>query len=162
MRRRRLGILGLVFLLSGIGRIGAGTLADTVDYRLVMSVLIVFQLVALMLLTLVSGPSDFWLVVLYSFLFGVGFGGAIPLRPFLIMQIFGSRSFGALQGLVQGGAIGAGMAGPVFYGWIFDSRESYNIAIYATIAITTPALPLLYLLPRPRLVGKWSTAAVGH
>ena len=67
------GILGLLFLLSGIGRIGAGTLADTVDYRLVMSVLIVFQLVALMLLTLVSGPSDFWLVVLYSFLFGVGF-----------------------------------------------------------------------------------------
>jgi MFS family permease len=156
------GILGLLFLLSGIGRIGAGTLADMIDYRLVMSVLIVFQLVALMLLTLVSGPSDFWLVVLYSFLFGIGFGGAIPLRPFLIMQIFGSRSFGALQGLVQGGAIGAGMAGPVFYGWIFDTRESYNIAIYATIAITTLALPLLYLLPRSRLVGKWSTAAVVH
>ena len=57
------------------------------------------------------------------------------------MQIFGSRSFGALQGLVQGGAIGAGMAGPVFYGWIFDSRESYNIAIYATIAITSRRCP---------------------
>ena len=152
------GILGLVFLLSGIGRIGAGTLADTVDYRLVMSALIIFQVVALGLLTLVSGPSDFWLVVLYSFLFGIGFGGAIPLRPFLIMQIFGSRAFGALQGLVQGGAIGAGMAGPVFYGWIFDTRESYNIAIYATILLTLVALPLLYLLPKPRLVGRWSAA----
>ena len=152
------GILGLVFLLSGIGRIGAGTLADMADYRLAMSGLIIFQVVALVLLTLVSGPSDFWLVVLYSFLFGIGFGGAIPLRPFLIMQIFGSRAFGALQGLVQGGAIGAGMAGPVFYGWIFDTRESYDIAIYATILITMVALPLLYLLPRPRLVGRWSTA----
>ena len=156
------GILGLVFLLSGIGRIGAGTLADMVDYRLVMSGLIIFQVVALGLLTLVSGPSDFWLVVLYSFLFGIGFGGAIPLRPFLIMQIFGSRAFGALQGLVQGGAIGAGMAGPVFYGWIFDTRESYNIAIYATILLTMLALPLLYLLPKPRLVGRWSAVALGN
>ena len=154
------GILGLVFLLSGIGRIGAGTLADMADYRIVMSGLIAFQVVALALLTLVNGPSDFWLVVLYSFLFGIGFGGAIPLRPFLIMQIFGSRAFGALQGLVQGGAIGAGMAGPVFYGWIFDTRESYNIAIYATIAITVIAIPLLFLLPRPRLVGRWSTTMV--
>ena len=142
-------ILGLVFLLSGIGRIGSGFLADIIDFRLVLGGLIVFQLVGLLILSIV-GPSQIWLVATFSLLFGIGFGGTIPLRPFLIMQSFGARSFGALQGLVQGGAIGAGMVGPVFYGWVFDTTESYDLAIYASVAIILTALPLTYLLRKPQ------------
>ena len=116
-----------------------------------MAGLIAFQLVGLSLLILV-GPSQLWLVGLFILLFGIGFGGTIPLRPFLIMQIFGARSFGSLQGLVQGGAIGAGMAGPVFYGWVFDTRGSYDLAIYASIATILAALPLLLLMRKPQKV----------
>ncbi len=144
-------ILGIMFLLSGIGRISSGFLADMIDFRVVMAGLILFQLVGLFLLTLV-GPSQIWLVGLFILLFGIGFGGTIPLRPFLIMQIFGARSFGSLQGLVQGGAIGAGMMGPVFYGWIFDTTGSYNIAIYVSIATILMAFPLLFLMKKPQSV----------
>ncbi|MDA0988957.1 MAG: MFS transporter [Chloroflexi bacterium] len=142
-------ILGIMFLLSGIGRISSGFLADMVDFRLVMAGLISFQLVGLFLLTMV-GPSHIWLVGLFILLFGIGFGGTIPLRPFLIMQIFGARSFGSLQGLVQGGAIGAGMMGPIFYGWVFDTTGSYHLAIYASIAIILMAFPLLLLMRKPQ------------
>ena len=142
-------ILGIMFLLSGIGRISSGFLADMIDFRIVMAGLISFQLVGLFLLTLV-GPSQIWLVGLFILLFGIGFGGTIPLRPFLIMQIFGARAFGLLQGLVQGGAIGAGMMGPIFYGWVFDTTGSYNLAIYVSIAIILMAFPLLLLMRKPQ------------
>ena len=142
-------ILGIMFLLSGIGRISSGFLADMIDFRIVMAGLISFQLVGLFLLTLV-GPSQIWLVGLFILLFGIGFGGTIPLRPFLIMQIFGARAFGSLQGLVQGGAIGAGMMGPIFYGWVFDTTGSYNLAIYVSIAIILMAFPLLLLMRKPQ------------
>jgi MFS family permease len=146
-------ILGLVFLLSGIGRIGSGFLADMIDFRIVLAGLITFQLVGLIILSII-GPSQIWLVVIFSLLFGIGFGGTIPLRPFLIMQSFGARAFGALQGLVQGGAIGAGVVGPVFYGWVFDNTESYDLAIYASVAVILPGLPLTYMLRKPREVAK--------
>jgi MFS family permease len=143
-------ILGGMFLLSGIGRISSGFLADMIDFRMVMAGLILFQLIGLFLLTLV-GPSQIWLVGLFILLFGIGFGGTIPLRPFLIMQIFGERAFGSLQGMVQGGAIGAGMMGPVFYGWVFDTTGSYHIAIYASIATILMAFPLLLLMKKPQV-----------
>jgi MFS family permease len=144
-------ILGLLFLLSGIGRIGAGLLADVIEFRIVLAGLIVCQMVGLVVLSMI-GPSQIWLVGIFALTFGIGFGGTIPLRPFLIMQIFGARAFGALQGLVQGGAIGAGVVGPVFYGWVFDTRGSYDLAIYASLATIVMSIPLVYLLKRPQEV----------
>ena len=142
------GIVGLIFLLSGIGRITAGTLADSLDHRMLLAGLIGSQVVALFLLP-AMGPSQLVLVGVFALLFGVGFGGTIPLRPFMIAQLFGSGSFGAIQGLVQGVAIGAGVIGPVFYGWVFDVRGSYDLAIYASIATALLATPLVLLLPGP-------------
>ena len=144
-------ILGILFLLSGIGRLGAGFLADMLDFVKVMGGLIAFQIVGLLLLGLME-PGQLWLVGLFLLLFGIGFGGTIPLRPFLMMQIFGARSFGALQGLVQGGAIGAGMVGPVFYGWVFDTRGAYDLAIYASIGTILVSFPLLFFMRKPRSV----------
>ena len=72
--------LGLMFLLSGIGRVGSGFLADAIDFRTVMGGLILLQLVGLFLLSLV-GPGQTWLIGLFILVFGVGFGGTIPLRP---------------------------------------------------------------------------------
>ena len=144
-------ILGIMFLLSGIGRVGAGFLADMLDFVKVMVGLIAFQIIGLLLLGML-GPGQLWLTGLFLLLFGIGFGGTIPLRPFLMMQIFGPRSFGALQGLVQGGAIGAGMVGPVFYGWVFDTRGSYDLAIYASIGTILVSLPLLFFMRKPSAV----------
>lgn len=139
------GVVGLIFLLSGIGRVGAGTLADMIGYRKIILFLIVSELISLLLLVRI-GPSEPWLLGIFSLLFGIGFGGTIPLRPFLIMQMFGSKSFGAIQGMVQGGAIGAGMLGPVLYGWVFDHTNSYDLAIYASILTIIAGIPALYLL----------------
>jgi cyanate permease len=42
------------------------------------------------------------------------------------------------------------MAGPVFYGWVFDTRGSYDLAIYASLATIVVAIPLTYLLRKPQ------------
>ena len=146
-------LLGLMFLLSGIGRIGAGLLADMFDYRLVLAGLVGCQLMGLLLLIAV-GPDQLWLVVVFALIFGVGFGGTIPLRPFLIRELFGAQAFGSLQGLIQVGAIGAGVVGPVYYGWIFDSTGAYDLAILATIATVMMTIPFIVLLKKTHLVAK--------
>ncbi|MFH1560431.1 MAG: MFS transporter [Chloroflexota bacterium] len=147
------GIVGLLFLLSGVGRIGTGVLADMVDFRIILGGLIACQIVGLLLLSVV-GSSQTWLLCIFALVFGIGFGGTIPLRPFLIMQLFGARAFGSLQGLVQCGAIGVGVVGPVYYGWVFDTTGSYDLAIYATLATVVAAIPLMYLLRKPQEVAR--------
>ena len=141
-------ILGILFLLSGLGRVFSGFMADSLDYRKVLIILVLCQLLGLLILTRLSEPN-IWIVFIFTLTFGIGFGGTIPLRPFVIMQIFGGKSFGALQGLLQVGAIGAGVVGPVFYGWIFDTTGSYDIALYATMATIAITIPLTNFLHKP-------------
>lgn len=141
-------ILGVLFLLSGLGRVFSGFMADTLDYRIVLITLVLFQILGLLILTRLSEPN-IWIVLIFTLTFGIGFGGTIPLRPFVIMQIFGGKSFGSLQGLLQVGAIGAGVVGPVFYGWIFDTTGSYDLALYATIATIAVTIPIINFLHSP-------------
>ena len=144
-------VLGLMFFLSGIGRIGSGVLADMIDYRVVMGVLIAFQIIGLLVI-LVVGPEQYWLAVVFSLTFGIGFGGTVPLRPILMMNLFGARAFGTLQGLLQIGSVGAGVVGPLLYCWIFDSTGNYDIAILATLVTILFTIPLTYLLRSPQQV----------
>ena len=143
-------ILGMVFFLSGIGRLAAGIFADRFDQRLVLISLIGFQAVGIMVLSLVV-TSGFWQSVIFALPYGIGFGGTIPLRPFLIRRIFGARAFGSIQGLMQGIAIVAGVVSPVFYGYVFDVSGSYNVALYASVAVVVAVIPLVFLLgPSPK------------
>ena len=148
--------LGLLFLLSGIGRIGAGVLADLFDRRLILTGLLASQVVAVLVLIGVSTSAP-WQVGVFALLLGVGFGGAIPLRSILILEHFGDRAFGTLQGLMHGGAISAGMFGPVFYGQVFDVTQSYDLALYASAAMTAAAIPLALVLRSPRRLSRAET-----
>jgi cyanate permease len=56
--------------------------------------------------------------------------------------------------MVQGGAIGAGVVGPVFYGWVFDTKESYDLAILASVVVMVAGLPLTYMLRKPQEMAK--------
>ncbi len=139
------GILGMVYLVSGIGRLGAGTLIDLLDRRLVLLGLFASQVTGLWVLSRMSQPS-LWQVALFLMFYGIGFGGTVPLRPFLTRQFFGARSFGSIQGLVQGVAVGAGVLGPVYWGRVFDVTDSYTFAFYSTMAMVAAAAPLAFLL----------------
>ena len=142
------GILGLVYLLSGIGRFGSGIVSDWIDSRLVLAGLLTAQVVASVSLTVI-GPSAYLHAGLFALVYGVGLGGVIPLRSLLVGDLFGSRAFGAIQGLIQGGAIAAGLFGPVFFGRVFDVTHSYDLALYVSSAISAAAIPATFLLRLP-------------
>ena len=95
------------------------------------------------------GPSALWQAGLFALFYGVGFGGTIPLRSLLIGDLFGSRAFGAIQGLIQGGAVAGGVLGPVFFGRVFDVTHSYDLALYISSAISAAAIPATFLLRLP-------------
>lgn len=133
-------------LLSLTGRFGFGYLADSLDKRVVMGVSQALLALAVILFATVYEP---WQVLYVLPLFGLGWGGVIPVRPALQADIFGMKAFGAIQGLMFTIATLGALIGPVWAGWMYDQTESYRLAFVVLAAAGFLAVPLILTLRRP-------------
>ena len=150
-------VLTLVFTLSGIGRIGGGFLLDKVDYRIVLSLVAAIMGSGFVYLQLVD-VSSVWGTVPFAALFGIGFGSIIPLRGALGSMMFGTKSIGAVVGLLQGGAVAAGVVGPLFLGVAFDLQGDYSMAMWGLVAVSAAMIPLaLAMAPRSALNDRFAS-----
>ena len=138
-------------LLSLLGRLGFGQLADTMDKRHVTAVC--FGIVALSLLmyaTIYEGWQIFYVLPLFA----LGFGGSIPVRPAFQAEYFGLKAFGAIQGLGSTIATLGGLLGPVFAGWMYDVTDSYRVAFVVLSAGSFLAVPLVLSVGKPATAGE--------
>lgn len=134
-----------MFFLSGIGRLGAGIVLEFLDWRLLMSAVLVAQVAAFVLLVNITA---YWQALVFAAIMGISFGSTIPARPILVGLLFGTRAFGSIQGLLQAGAVAAGVVGPVVLGWVFDVYGTYVPGILGFTAIAAVAIPLPFLLAK--------------
>jgi sugar phosphate permease len=133
-------------LLSLLGRLGFGYLADTMDKRHVIAAC--FGITALSLL-LYATIYEGWQVLYVLPLFALGFGGSIPLRPAFQAEYFGLKAFGAIQGLAFTIGTLGGLLGPVFAGWMYDVTESYRLAFVLLSIGSFVSVPLVLSIGRP-------------
>ena len=75
----------------------------------------------------------------------------MPSRAVIISSYFGTRHFGAIQGLSQSATVLSGVVAPVLLGGVFDLTGSYSIAIYIVMGITAAVIPLTILARPPWL-----------
>ena len=114
-----------VSIISIVGRFGFGWLADYFDKRYTIAISMGMMSLGMFSLFYVD---VWWAMILFLFLFPIGYGGGTSVRGALVGEYFGRAAFGRLIGLVMGiGAIGA-MIGPTLTGFIFDTTGSYYIA----------------------------------
>lgn len=139
----------LVFLLSGIGRIGAGWMLDRADYRVVLAAVAAMLALSMLYLQFVQATSV-WLSMPFVALFGVGFGSVIPMRGTLGSMMFGTRSLGSIVGILQGGSVAAGVLGPILLGVIFDTTGDYRLGVWALAAVGALMAPAAFAMAPPR------------
>ena len=114
-----------VSVISILGRFGFGWLADYFDKRYTLAISMGMMSLGMFSLFYVD---VWWVMILFLFLFPIGYGGGTSVRGALLGEYFGRAAFGRLIGLVMGiGAIGA-MIGPTLTGFIFDTTGSYYVA----------------------------------
>ena len=138
-------------LLSLLGRLGFGYLADTLDKRHVTAACYTITGLSLLLYaTVYSG----WQALYVLPVFALGFGGSIPVRPAFQAEYFGLRAFGAIQGLAFTIATLGGLLGPVFAGWMYDVTESYRLAFVVLSAVSLLAVPLVLSVGKHAVAGE--------
>jgi MFS family permease len=133
-------------LLSIIGRMGAGWLADRYNIKWVSAAFFICLMAGLLFMGYVSDLS-MWMVVPFALLFGVGWGGNNTLRVNLTNRYFGRANFGSIFGILTGINAFGGLLGPLFAGWVYDNYGSYQNAWLALTAIVLVSILFIILLP---------------
>jgi len=146
-------IVSMVFIISGIGRIGGGYLLDKMDYRVVLAAVAAMMALSLLYLQLVDA-NTVPATLPFALMFGVSFGCLVPMRGTVGSIMFGTRAIGGVLGLLQGGPVAAGVVGPLIMGIIFDLNGNYSAGIWGLIIISALLVPLSLAMSSPAELGR--------
>ena len=122
--------LGGTVLISVIGRLAFGVLGDYMDKRYLISAAYVLQAAGILVLMNVTSMREVWVFVV---LYGIAYGGAIPLFAAIVGEYFGRTSYATIRGLMQFFLMPATVIGPVYAGFVYDRTGSYDIAFISFI-----------------------------
>jgi len=133
--------------LAGLGgRVVVGLLADRFGAKRVLIATLATQALAIAAYLRVNELSEFYTLAV---IFGVAYGGGMPLYASLARDYFGQH----IMGTVFGAATmlsSLGMAlGPVAGGWVFDTFHNYAWLYIASAAVAVGAVLLATLFPKP-------------
>jgi len=148
MERSYASLIVMIVALVGLtARIPFGWLMDVTSRRNIIALCVGLSGTSFILLSFVRADTPFALIIAYAITFGFGSGG-VWLRSALIREYFGTKSFGAILGLMGIFTTVGTSTMPPLTGWVFDTIESYGPAFISLgIANITGAL-LTLAIPR--------------
>jgi MFS family permease len=133
--------IGLLTFVSIIGRLSFGFLGDFITKRYLFMVAYCFMGAGVLVMT---EADTMPMVYLFIFLFGVGFGGTVPLMPAIRAEYFGRAALGKIQGFMNPVMMAAGAIGPIFAGYVFDTTGSYRWSFLVTGSLTFCAVVSIF------------------
>jgi MFS family permease len=137
--------LGFTVLISIVGRLSFGWLGDYFDKRHLLMITFLLQAVGIFILM----KAEFmYMVYLFTVLFGIGFGGGIPLDPAVRAEYFGRSAFAKIGGFMAPMYMIAGITGPLLAGHMFDITGTYSL-VFATMAMLQIIAAVVILFSRP-------------
>jgi len=145
-------VFGAAGLASLSGRIICGLVADRVGAKRTLVAGLAVQAVAVSLYLVVGELGGFYALAM---LFGLAYGGVMPLYAILVREYFGARIVGTVLGAVAFVST-LGMAlGPWMGGWLYDVYGSYFWLFIGSFGIGLGAVAIAFTFrpPRPLPVG---------
>ncbi|MBM2825129.1 MAG: hypothetical protein HW402_793 [Dehalococcoidales bacterium] len=141
-------MLGGIAMLSVVGKIGFGRLADIMEKRYVSVITLAMMTLGLFIL---ASARTWWQVIPFIIIYAPAYGGAATLMNAIRGEYFGRQHFGTIMGLMDLVQIFGTVLGPVFAGWVFDVTGSYRIAFLSFTVTMAITLVLMLIARRPVL-----------
>jgi MFS family permease len=139
--------LGAMVTVSLIGRISFGFMGDRIDKRYLLIVTYLLQAVGIYILMGVTSMPRLWLFVV---LYGIAYGGAIPISMAIVGEYFGRLRYATIRGFMQLFLMPATVVGPIYAGWVYDTTNNYQIAFTSFIGALLVGTVFVFLARRPR------------
>jgi MFS family permease len=127
------GIFSLMLVVAALGRLLGGFIGDFIGIRRLLICSILIQAGAMACLTLASTTLH---LIVIAITFGIGFGARGTLLTVLRGDVFGRQNFSRLSGLMDPiSTVGIALA-PLFAGYTYDTRGSYDSAFLILAALS--------------------------
>ena len=139
-------ILPLMALVYFIGQISGGILGDRYNKRILLPVLFLVQSISLVILAFANSFID---ALMFSVIWGIGFGMRTPILHSLRGEFFGGRHYATILGL-NAFPMGIGMMiSPVIIGFVYDSTNTYFYSLLSMALLCIASSFLILLIKSP-------------
>ncbi|MBN2335567.1 MFS transporter [Candidatus Bathyarchaeota archaeon] len=131
-------ILGLMILVSIPGRMLFGFLGDLMNKRLLLAAAMVIQGIGVLVFAYATSIVH---VYVFVAVYGLAYGGAIPLLMAFRGDLFGRKRYATISGLMSPFKMIGNVGGPIFAGYVFDVTGSYRFAftVFTVLAFLSAA-----------------------
>jgi len=139
--------------LAGVAlgsKITWGWLSERLTARLSFVIAICIMASGVVFVILAGGTNFIWPAIIF---FGLGFGGIGPLMSLVVLETFGLKNFGSIQGAISlVTSIVPTLTGPIIAGRLYDTTGSYHtsFAIAAGLFATGAVAVLAVRRPKER------------
>jgi MFS family permease len=140
-------VLGLMVLMSIPGRFIFGWLGDWFNKRVLLFILSLLQGIGILIFI---DAKTIQLLYLFVVVYGVGYGGMIPLTIALRADLFGRKNYATIAGITMTLTMIGTVVSPIFAGYLYDVTLSYNIAFYLFSVMIVLSGILFLLIPSTR------------
>ena len=129
----------------------AGAIADKLPKPPVLFGFLSLQASGIMVLAF---TEDVWMAYLFAVLYGIGFGGRIPLLTAIRGEYFGRKAFATIMGLSQMPNNIAMMFAPLFAAYMFDTQGSYMVPFFIFSILNFLGAILVLWVRKPKSVSQ--------
>ena len=126
----------------------AGFIADRMPKPMVTFVFLMFQATGILAIAFAESAP---MAVLFGVLYGIGFGGRIPLLTAIRGEYFGRKAFATIMGLSQMPNNIAMIFAPLYAGYIYDRFDSYFVSFLTFAVLAYLGAGLMLTVRKPRL-----------
>ena len=138
-------VLGLMVLMSVPGRFIFGWLGDRYSKKVLLFLLCLLQGVGIFIFV---NANTLQLLYLFVVVYGLGYGGVIPLAIALRADLFGRRNYATIAGITMAIATIGTVAAPIFAGYLYDTTQSYSLAFYIFMVMIVLSGVFFLFIPR--------------
>jgi MFS family permease len=132
---------------SALGRLIMGAVSDRIGRKTTLGLSIGLQAFSWFW---ILGTDSSWMLICFSGIFGLSYGGVSAIFPSIIGDYFGRLKAASLIGAIFTLAGIAAAVGPVVAGYLYDLNHSYHLAFILGALTNLVALGLVFISKPPK------------
>lgn len=140
------GVLGMMATMSLPGRVLFAWVGDRWGERRALMLGYAMKTLGLLVWTTAHSIPQ---IIVFVVLFGLGYGGAIPVQTSLRASYFGRKAYATITGYTTLFIAMTNIAYPIFAGWSYDVSGSYTTAFLILTGLQALAIAFMYLAKKP-------------
>ena len=146
------GVVVLAYTATALpAQLIAGAIADKLPKPLVLFGFLSLQALGIMVLAF---TEDIRMAYLFAILYGIGFGGRIPLLTAIRGEYFGRKAFATIMGISQMPNNIAMMFAPLFAAYMFDTTGTYIVPFFTFSILNFLGAILVLWVRKPKSVSE--------